>query len=264
MDIKVITITPEGAAAYLQKNPTNRPLKPVVVKRYAAAMKRGEWDGLNGETIKLNGDGTLVDGQHRLAAVVESGLTLTTTIVMGVRRTAQDTIDTGTRRTLSDALKIRGEANHTTLAGALGYAYRHFSRLEGQRIYPTTTQALTLLDEHPGIRVGTAAARRLHRHIHFNPSLAAWLYYHFGTIDRDDAEDFFTRLVTLEKVDAGHPILTLNQTVLRDAASSPRMSVIKVQAITIKAWNAYRDGRELRLLKWSPGGSSPESFPHAR
>ncbi len=42
------------------------------------------------------------------------------------------------------------------------------------------------------------------------------------------------------------------------------MGITRMHAITVKAWNAYRDGRELRLLKWSPGGSSPEPFPRAR
>jgi hypothetical protein len=32
-------------------------------------------------------------------------------------------------------------------------------------------------------------------------------------------------------------------------------------ALFIKAWNAYREGREVSLLKWNPGGARPEEFP---
>ena len=31
--------------------------------------------------------------------------------------------------------------------------------------------------------------------------------------------------------------------------------------LVIKAWNAYRNGDELRLLRFKPGGANPEKFP---
>lgn len=32
----------------------------------------------------------------------------------------------------------------------------------------------------------------------------------------------------------------------------------------IKAWNAWRDGRELKILGWKRGGAKPEPFPIPR
>ena len=32
-------------------------------------------------------------------------------------------------------------------------------------------------------------------------------------------------------------------------------------AITLKAWNAYRQGETVGLYRWRPGGAKPEAFP---
>jgi hypothetical protein len=34
--------------------------------------------------------------------------------------------------------------------------------------------------------------------------------------------------------------------------------------VFIKAWNAYRSGETIELLRWSPGGAKPERFPEPR
>ncbi len=51
---------------------------------YANAMKSGEWK-YNGESIKVCTDGSLLDGQHRLEACIESGVTFDTLLVTNLR-----------------------------------------------------------------------------------------------------------------------------------------------------------------------------------
>jgi hypothetical protein len=70
--VAIETITPKQAQVILAHNDRNRSLASSRVTVYSGAMLAGEWR-MNGETIKFNGDGTLLDGQHRLAAVVRSG-----------------------------------------------------------------------------------------------------------------------------------------------------------------------------------------------
>mgnify|MGYP000517583782 CR=1 FL=1 len=65
-------ITPQMACEMLKKQRNVRVLKRKEVERYVRALKRG-WK-LNGETIKFDKDGYLIDGQHRLTACAESGI----------------------------------------------------------------------------------------------------------------------------------------------------------------------------------------------
>ena len=72
MKNKPIKVTPHLASKWLQKNSCNRPLSQNTVYRYADAILSGEWK-LNGDTIRFDSNGTLIDGQHRLHACVKAG-----------------------------------------------------------------------------------------------------------------------------------------------------------------------------------------------
>jgi hypothetical protein len=85
--------------------------------------QRGEWD-LNGQTIKVSVDGALLDGQHRLEAVVHSGVTISSVVVRGLSPAARDTIDTGRRRRLADVLAIEGYPDAIALATGVNALYR--------------------------------------------------------------------------------------------------------------------------------------------
>ena len=71
-------ISPEEAARFLEKNTNNRALTEQQVRYYAQQMKAGEWT-YDGQPIRFAEDGQLLDGQHRLTALVESNTTFLTT-----------------------------------------------------------------------------------------------------------------------------------------------------------------------------------------
>ena len=65
-------ITPKTAEKYLEQNTNNyRRMNRNKVSIYARDMKNGSWQ-TNGEAIKFNKRGELVDGQHRLKAIMEA------------------------------------------------------------------------------------------------------------------------------------------------------------------------------------------------
>lgn len=108
------------------------------------------------------------------------------------------------------------------------------------------------------------------RHLRFNPSLAVFLHYRFSCIDSDDADDFFEKLSSGTELSEGSPILALRRVLEREYMGTPgrggtnsRGPLMKLHALTIKAWNAYRSGGTVARLGWSRGGARPESFPEA-
>ena len=61
------------ALELLKANSTNRELRNHVVEGYVDQMKKGQWREDTGETIKISKTGRLLDGQHRLNAIVKFG-----------------------------------------------------------------------------------------------------------------------------------------------------------------------------------------------
>lgn len=106
MNIQLVTVTPELAAQWLATNTTtNRKISQPTVNGYAHDMIRGKWQ-VTGETIKFDTDGRLIDGQHRLTAVVVSHRTVQMFVATGIPTEAMSVLDTGRTRSAGDAPTI--------------------------------------------------------------------------------------------------------------------------------------------------------------
>lgn len=75
METSVELITPEVAKKLLTSNTSNRKAGMKTVKRYAAAMTAGDWETTH-QGIAIGINGNLLDGQHRLMAIVMSGVSV--------------------------------------------------------------------------------------------------------------------------------------------------------------------------------------------
>lgn len=73
LDSRLVTITPQVASEMICANEGNRKLKESTVKNYASQMARGSWKE-TGDVIRVSETGNLLDGQHRLHAIVRSGV----------------------------------------------------------------------------------------------------------------------------------------------------------------------------------------------
>lgn len=107
MKFSVVKITPNKAAIYLKNNPKNRKVKPLHVAHLAEQMTNGEWKD-NGQTIVISDIGSIVDGQHRLLAIIESGVTLSLPVCTGVAEEVIHSIDTGKSRTIANVFELEG------------------------------------------------------------------------------------------------------------------------------------------------------------
>src|SRR5258708_40094679 len=117
-NIQLIDVTPRLARDWLGFNSRNRNIRQRVVLAYAADMAAGDWRW-NGESIKFAADGTLLDGQHRLAAVAESEATVPMPVVRRLKGEAQETVDGGAKRKLGDVPKLGRRQAPAALAAIL-------------------------------------------------------------------------------------------------------------------------------------------------
>lgn len=264
----VMEVTPAMAAQYLAQNTRNRPARMAYVSRLADAMQRGEWH-LNGEPIQIARDGTLLNGQHRLKAVVQSRVTVPLVVVTGLPLSAQDTIDTGARRRLADVLALQGETDTANLASSLSllHRYRVGARLDNAgHAAPTPQQAIDLLQTEPHLRDSLRVGRRVRREAGLSMSIATVMHHLFTERSQEDADEFFRVLCDPSGLPQTNAIVRLRSVLdrARSQQHSYAPSVYMLSAMTIKAWNAFRDNQPIENLSFRPGGKHPEKFPVIR
>ncbi len=115
-------ITPKKAEKYLASNhDNNRKIKDRNVKSYVRQMEKDLWEPASMEPIKFSKLKKLIDGQHRLRAIVEFGKPVWMLCVLGCPEETITVIDSGAKRTLSDALTINNKKlpNQTAINGAI-------------------------------------------------------------------------------------------------------------------------------------------------
>lgn len=258
--LAVERVTPVIARELLTANRRNRNMRSSRVAQLAEAMRRGEWV-LNGETIKIAEDGTLLDGQHRLQAVVDSGAEIDSLVMRGLPPAVQDTVDTGRRRRLADILAIEGYSDSHALGAALSMLHRFRT---GKRIdyshagAPSAKQALELLEAEPEIERSVRVARNVTKKVGGPIGVFAALHRLFEETDPEPANEFYERLADGADLAKDDPLLHLRNQLARPRrdrhyAQSPNT----IAALTIKAFNMRRAGRGVDLLAFR----KTEKFP---
>lgn len=108
-------ITPEKAKEYFACNiENNRPINSLRVSTYANDILSGNWSN-NAETIKFDRNGKLIDGQHRLKAIIKSERSVYMWVARGVDENALKTVDVGGVRNHWQIMKMSQPANATFL-----------------------------------------------------------------------------------------------------------------------------------------------------
>lgn len=261
-DVERIPVTPQMAHEWLGYNTHNRRLRERVVNAYAADMAAGAWQW-NGESIKFATDGTLLDGQHRLAAIVKADVTVPMLVVRGLPNETQDTVDGGISRKFADVLQLRGELSCVTLAALVRRVtmWEAGFRFNFAGTVTTNAQMLQTLEKHPQLRAIAGAARNTARGVALPSSLIGFGMWLFSQIDTEDTDFFFDRLGDGQNLAKGDAIYELRRTAEASKSVRGERSETFMAAIMIKAWNAYRDGKQVALLRYKRGGANPEKFP---
>jgi hypothetical protein len=128
MGVFIKKVTPSYAQKLLDSNHVDqRNLKEYVVESYLRAMKSGLWSAGTGESVKFSAEkGELIDGQHRLTAVVRSKVTVYMLFMTGILEDNIKCIDNGASRNLGDVLRVTGNTKYRVNTNSLAAFIRHF------------------------------------------------------------------------------------------------------------------------------------------
>lgn len=240
----VMEITVEQATKWLEGNTHNRHLRPVDVDKMALDIQRGRWK-LNGESIIFADDSTLLDGQHRLWAIVESGMSITSVVVFGIPRETFTTIDQGRARSLADHLTVMDihSPNNNQLAAIASAILRYRTNQVFSKVKMEPERVISLLQSEPEISSWFDKARRAPKGLQGWATPIASVLYIGSRSMNDEAEMFLHQWLTGSDLKEGSPVLALRQKIL----NTTRVSTVGWERIFLvtSAWNAFVQNRQM-------------------
>lgn len=253
---QVVELTPDLAAALLERNPQNRRLSEGAVEQFARDIKSGGW-AFNGESIVVSSDGLLNDGQHRCAAVVAAKKSISTILVVGAERETRVTLDQGKNRLISDYLAMEGHVGAPILASAAFIAwqvekYGFTTRTKDFR--PTKGELMAYVDQHGGLikSVGRIPQYGVKK-IGGRPVLAFCHWHLSKWANPADADAFIDSLITGANLARGNPILYVRNRL----SQLTGLTVAERVELIIRGWNLSRRGESITRIPLS-GGKLPD------
>src|SRR3990167_824903 len=210
-------VTPVIAQQMLESMGPNQKVSQKHVDYLAGAMKAGEWIEAAGVPIRFNDQKELIDGQHRLWAIIETGLSFFFTVTRGLPVEAMAVLDTGRSRSLKAFLEIAKENYSSALSAVIYNLNEYWSTGEiakGWSNRLSTRKAFIILQDHPGIRDSIVKTLPVQHALRGGHGRWASLHYILAGVDYDDADLFFDKLATGEGISGNSPISLLRSRML--------------------------------------------------
>lgn len=264
-----VTITPGDAEQMLESNEANRNMRNRVVSAYARDMEADRWL-VTGETIKLGRGGELLDGQHRLQAIIQSGKAQRLLVVRGLDPDTRVVIDTGAGRNGGDALRMAGIGGNNPYA--LAAAARLLVLWESGRLThmssgtraddrATHQEIVEAVTARPDLMDAVHDATRDYQRIGIPPGPQAMARTVLFNLDANDAEVFFESLAGYATEGGNDPravlLFTIRQMRELGQLRRPGESV----GLIFSAWNAWRDKQKVKTLSTRDHKGKPLRIP---
>lgn len=272
-NVEIVEITPSMATSWLDRGGLNRISTKNRVYKYANSIRRGEWR-LTGDSIKLDPSGNVIDGKHRLMAIVEAGMPIRSLVIRGVEAEVFPVLDSGKNRTPADIMGIAGYKNRVAIASAARalILIEASGRLDppGRREYEALTSHSALLkyaQEHPEIVEGVELANKLRTYgLSGGSGLLGTLFTLLLRVDAEQAETFADSLASGADLAVDSPILRYRNRLISDQRLPGTLEFREhLTALGIKAWNYWRAGETVKSLTFHAqrgvGTRGGEPFP---
>lgn len=270
MRIERVTITPAMARKLTAELADNqRKLRETKVAQYARDMKAGDWP-LTGDTIKIDVNGKLIDGQHRVAAIALAEIDVEMFVAYDVDPAVMPVLDNGLTRKFGDVLHISGTPNRNLTGAIVRYVCqfeaKNYTASSGfGRPVPTNSEMLTRFEADVELfQTSTQRGYDVQRS-RLTPGgpagTAFFLFTKASDAGTDYAHRFFDSLLSGANLELGDPILALRNRVTR--ARIERLKSAEYLALYVRTWNALAGGRTLDTVPIVTGGRtlSNATFP---
>lgn len=247
-------VTPEMALDWLTRNESNRTLRIYKVNDYVRDINSGHWTYSN-DGICLAEDGRLLNGQHRLNAILEAGKPATLLVIKNMPPQAMVAMDRGTVRTTADLLKLDGYTN----SNLLGAITKLVIVIESGRIYAdskswraTDSEITEFIDQNPIVEHIASYVSTVKAHVDCAPSVLGAVYWLIQEVNGTSLAEFYLdQLATRENEPSGSAVLAVDsrlRSIRRDRSSYPRRDFVR---LLVRGWNHYATDSRVTTLTMS-------------
>lgn len=269
---EIVTVTPTMAEEWLKANvENNRNQRLRDITKYSRDMMNGDWSW-TAEPIRFNQDGHLVDGQHRLMAIIKANVCMPFLIVYGLDIDAIRDFDTGIKRGFNDALKMKGHSDPSTRASLVTHLYVWEQWKKSNRatrpIFKSSNASQaekSNIDKKYEISINELLpkARLVSDKCRTTTAVIGLAWILFRELDVEKADLFMDALKEGTDLKNGNPILVLRDRFidLKVDKQINKKGTIPNEiplALMIKAWNKWRVGSTISKITWDP---SREQYP---
>ncbi len=268
---KLQRITPTTAKKWLAElnYEDNRNINERKVQFLARQLESGHWM-INGATVCFDVEGQMIDGQHRLSAIVMAKKAAETFVVRNLETAAYTTIDQGWKRSHAQVLGATGVkwAGQVVAACRFIWLFETDGIIMKKKIPETSIDEIVLVLEYkPEITAAVELVMMNKINRLLNGGLAAYAAWHFLKIDNEKATEFFTRLSDGVGLAKGSPILVLRDRLMKGKAEKTSWNSMEVFSFIVRAWNAHHAGKKITVLRLKTrgrGGSKEIELPKIR
>ena len=248
---EIVTIGPEEAQANLDARKIKRPVKPSKVQKYIRSIKNGTWNFNNGEVLQFDEMGRMLNGSHRMTAIVLGNIRAQFLVVRGVPEEAFHTMDQGSGRSKSDVLAIEGFPYYREI-GAVVRNLHLFDPTRGTftvKIDPDNSEVLEFAIARRERLVAAAELAVMGSGNRPAPkSILGTFYYLAEQCDPKRFPDFADRLITGLSSDPNEPAFKLRQKLSSLKFGSNGRHISDLFPYFVFAWNKFYD--EEPLTAW--------------
>lgn len=229
-------ISPEMAEKYLSHNQGNRNIVTSHVSAMVRDIQNGRWM-FNAQPICFARSGRLLNGQHRLSAVLESGQPIEVMVMRGLPEQAFETYDKQAKKAPAVEEMFSDFGDKPLISAAAVLLWKRENRPVGQpNARPTAAEVQEVIRENPSLMRLRAFSRKMVRY-----GRSSAILYAADRILRDDAslgQLFLDRFESGAELPAGHPILKLRDRLvdLRATGSDQNSQIDEI----LSAWQRFR------------------------
>lgn len=264
----VMLVTPAIAADWLEnRNIGNRSKSAVTARRYGRLLQAKRWKCTH-QGVAFNRDGFLIDGQHRLMAIVATGIAIKLFVipfVEGMDEETFDVLDSGHRRQAAQLLDGPGATARAAAARYLGVVDDSFGPEHKivQDILATsveTADVLEVVKDWPELMAWASVVGNANKNAHIPPGPhLAVLAQAERSPHRDQIESWLEGINSGAGLGSQDPrLLVRNRFISGTRIAQGQVGQCRAYRLLVKAWNAHATGRGLGVLKASESEARPE------
>jgi len=239
-DLRLVYLTPDVAAQWLERfNTSNRKIQTTHVNSIARDIRAGNWM-MNAQPIAFagdpsTGDATLLNGQHRLEAVVKADAGIEVMIATGIAQEAFATFDMHARHTHR---KYIAKGDERVLAAAAKLQWRVDNEMApGDRSAPSATEIEVTIKAHPELMDAFPVSRKKEMQEIGSAGILTFFIAHIRRQDDQLSEVFLQQMMNGEGLMRGNPLIKIRAKLIGKRGQLTRRQVL---AQLLDTWDEYR------------------------